>query len=186
MKSDTDKRKATSKNISFALVWAVLALLNGIFSAYVLNYEPKIGRYHIRICSILGVLLTLFTIWGAALCIRYIKMKKQAKSAAVMMIIFILMCLMWTHTVLPYYKDLAGSSKTVTTNSYLVVHDNLYFLDDEGNEVKLIIPDDTADELRPKENYEYDSENNLLKYYSEMTVTYYPESKVIISISAEE
>ncbi len=72
------------------------------------------------------------------------------------------------------------------TDSYLVVVDHLYFLDDEGNEVTLTITKDTANELRANENYEYDSENNLLKYYDKMTVTYFPESNVIVSISIEE
>lgn len=72
----------------------------------------------------------------------------------------------------------------MTTDSYLVVRDYLHFLDNEGNEVRLTIPEDTASELRAKENYEYDYENNLLKYYDKITVTYFPESKVIISISA--
>ncbi len=187
MKRDTDNQNTSSQNNMSALIISVLALLNGVFSAYVLNYKPKIGEYHIWLCTILGVLLALFTIWGVAWCIRQLQKKCSAPKITIpLMIITILMGIMWTRTALPYYKDLAGSSKTVMTDSYLVVVDHLYFLDDEGNEVTLTITKDTANELKAKENYEYDSENNLLKYYDKMTVTYFPESKVIVSISIEE
>ena len=47
------------------------------------------------------------------------------------------------------------------------------------------IPNDTASEFRSKENYEYDYVNNLLKYYDTITVTYYPNSGVIIDLSSE-
>lgn len=73
----------------------------------------------------------------------------------------------------------------MTTDSFLVVFDELYFLDNNGDKVNLTIPGDTADELWAKENYEYDHENNLLKYYDKMTAVYFPESGVIISVSAE-
>ena len=102
------------------------------------------------------------------------------------MVFVVLVFALWIDSTFPYYKDLIGGSKTVTTDSYLVVWDNLYFLEDDGNEIKLTIPTDKASEFRAKENYEYDFENNLLKYYDKITVTYFPNSKVIISALSEE
>jgi len=71
---------------------------------------------------------------------------------------------------------------TLKTNSYLAINDKLYFLDRNGNKVTLNIPGETASEFRLNENYEYDYENNLLKYYNLITVTYYTNSGVIIDL----
>ena len=79
-----------------------------------------------------------------------------------------------------HINDFFGESKTVSTDEYLVVRDHLYFRDNEGHDIYLVIPDDKAKEFRSKENYEYDHEKNLLKYYEPITITYYPNSKVII------
>lgn len=186
MENNTEEKKTPSKNSSISLASSVLVLFNGIFTAYVVNFKPKIGEYHIRLCSALGVLLALFTVWTVVWCIRSLKKGEGSKTMLVLLIaLALLMGITWTYTAaLHYYKDFIGGSRTVTTDSYLVVHDNLHFLDNEGNEVRLTIPKDTASELWAKENYEYDYENNLLKYYDKITVTYFPESKVIISVSA--
>lgn len=185
MENNTEEKKTSSKNSLISLASSVLVLFNGIFTAYVVNYKPKIGEYHIWLCSALGVLLALFTVWTVVWCIRSLKKGEGSKTMLVLLIVLaLLMGIMWTYIAVPYYKDFIGGSRTVTTDSYLVVRDYLHFLDNEGNEVRLTIPEDTASELWAKENYEYDYENNLLKYYDKITVTYFPESKVIIGIKA--
>lgn len=184
---NTDKKKHNqSANSSTPLALSVLMLFNGVFSVYVVNYKPKTGEWHLWLCSGLGVLLAVLTVsvvvWG----VKQLKKGRGSKKITVTVtVLAVLMGIMWTFTSLPYYKDFICGSKTVTTDSWLVVIDELYFLDDEGDTVILTIPSDTAKEFREKENYEYDYENNLLKYYDKITVTYFPESKVIISTSAE-
>ena len=185
MNSD-EKKHNQSANSSTPLALSVLMLINGVFSVYVVNYKPKIGEWHLWLCSGLGVLLAVLTVsvvvWG----VKQLKKGRGSKKITITItVLAILMGIMWTFTSLPYYKDFIGGSKTVTTDSWLVVIDRLYFLDDEGDTVILTIPTDTAKEFRAKENYEYDYDNNLLKYYDKITVTYFPESKVIISTSAE-
>ncbi len=185
MENNANDKKTSSINSRVFLANSILLLLNAVFSAYVLNYKPKIGEYHVWLCSVLEVLLAVFTVWTVVLCIRVLIKKAGGKKYAIaVMMLTIIMGVMWTLTSLPYCKDFIGGSKTVTTDSYLVVIDELQFLD-EGNRVELMIPEDTAEKLRAKENYEYDFENNLLKYYDKITVTYFPESKVVISILAE-
>lgn len=187
MGNNTDEKKHNqSANSSAPLALSVLMLVNGVFSVYVVNYNPKIGEWHIWLCSGLGVLLAVLAVsvvvWG----VKQLKKGRGIKKITVAVtVLAVLMGIMWTFTSLPYYKDFIGGSKTVTTDSWLVVIDKLYFLDDEGDTVILTIPTDTAKEFRAKENYEYDYDNNLLKYYDKITVTYFPESKVIISTSAE-
>lgn len=186
MRNNTEKKEHyQSENSSTPLALSVLMLMNGVFSVYVVNYKPKIGEWHIWLCSGLGVLLAVLTVsvvvWG----VKQLKKGRGSKKITIVIIVLaVLMGIMWTFTSLPYYKDFMGGSKTVTTDSWLVVIDRLYFLDNEGNTVNLTIPTDTANEYREKENYEYDYDNNLLKYYDKITVTYFPESKVIISTSA--
>lgn len=178
--------KQSQSSIGLTTIICLNLIFNAVFSAYVLNYQPKIGKYHILICSILGILIVLFAILGIVWCVKDLKNQNSNKKLTIgVMLITILMGVMWSHTAIPYLKDLMGGSKTVTTDSYLVVIDTLFFLDDEGNDVNLTIPAASADELKSKDNYEYDYENNLLKYYDKMSVDYFPESKVIISISAE-
>ena len=94
----------------------------------------------------------------------------------------ILLSILGTTSTFPYCKDFFEGSKTITTGSYLVVIDKLYFLD-ENNKVSLTIPTEKAKEFRSNENYEYDSVNNLLKYYDPITVTYYPNSGTIVELS---
>lgn len=183
--------KSEEKNVSTSysrvpLVMTVMIFLNGVFSAYVVNYKPKIGVHHIWICSALGVLLTVFLLWGIVECVNSLKKHENNKKYTIFVLIFVvLVFILWIGSTVPYYKDLINGSETVTTDSYLVVRDKLYFLNNDGDEVDLIIPTDTAREFRAKENYEYDNEKNLLKYYDKITVTYFPDSKVIISALAE-
>lgn len=182
---NTEEKRAP-KYVQISLVCSGLVILNGVFSAYVVNYKPKVGEYHIWLCSALGVLLLLFTVWAVAVCVKLLKDGGVGRGLTVaVMTLAILMGIMWTYTAIPYYRDIIGGSTTVTTDSFLVVFDELYFLDNNGDKVNLTIPGDTADELWAKENYEYDHENNLLKYYDKMTAVYFPESGVIISVSAE-
>lgn len=184
MKNNTEKK--ASKYGLISLVTSGLALFNGVFSAYTVNYKPKVGGYHIWLCSAIGVVFAVFTVWAVIMCVRLLKNGGAGRGlTAAAMVIVALMGIMWTYTAIPYYKDIMGGSKTVITDSFLVVHDTLYFLDNEGGRVSLTIPTDTAGELRAMENYEYDKENNLLKYYDKMTAVYFPESGVIISVSAE-
>lgn len=187
MDNNAEKKKTSSADIRFTLVYSFTILLNGVFSAYVLNYKPKIGSYHIWICSALGLLLTVFSVWGVAECIILLKKGTGNKKITVtVLVLMVFVFALWISTAIPYFKDLIGGSKTVTTDSYLVVMDKLYFLDDNGDKMTLIIPADTAKEFRAKENYEYDYENNLLKYYDKITLTYFPNSGVIISALPEE
>lgn len=187
MDNNAEEKNTSSVNSRISLVFSCTMLLNGVFSAYVVNYKPKIGSYHIWICSALGLLLTVFSVWGVAECIILLKKGTGNKKLTVTALVFVvLLFALWISTAIPYFKDLIGGSKTVTTNSYLVVMDKLYFLDDNGDKMTLIIPADTAKEFRAKENYEYDYENNLLKYYDKITVTYFPNSGVIISALPEE
>ena len=130
MGNNTDEKKS-SKNSSISLASSVLVLFNGIFTAYVVNYKPKIGEYHVWICSALGVLLALFTVWTVVWCIRSLKKGGGSKTMLVLLIVLaLLMGIMWTYISVPYYKDFIGGSRTVTVDSYLEVHDSLYFLDD--------------------------------------------------------
>ena len=187
MNNDAEEKNISSVNSSLPpVIFSGMLLLNGVFSAYVGNYKPKIGFHHIWICSALGVLLTVFSVWGVVQCVTLLKKSTDNKKlTAIVLVVVVLVFALWIGTAFPYCKDLIGGSKTVTTDSYLVVLDNLYFLNDDGDEIKLTIPTDTASEFRAKDNYEYDFENNLLKYYDKITVTYFPNSKVIISALSE-
>lgn len=101
------KEKKASKNSLIFLVTSLLALLNGVFSAYVVNYKPKIGEYHIWFCSALGVLLVLFTVWAVAVCVKLLKDGGVGRGLTVtVMTLAVLMGIMWTYTAIPYYKDI--------------------------------------------------------------------------------
>lgn len=183
MKNNDNK---TPKSGSLSLMCSILVLFNGIFSTYVLNYNPKIGEYHIWLCSILGVLLAAFTVFVIIWCVKLIKRNDTGKKIIICIITLVAFAgVMWTHTAWPYYKDIINGSKIVITDSYLVASDKLYFLDDGGNEVDLPVSEDISNELRARENYEYIEETNLIKYYDKITITYFPESKVIINILTE-
>lgn len=175
------------KNInrgSFVLLG--ISIFNAILSPYVINYKPKIGTYHIWLCSAIGVAIVIFSIWAIILCVGLLKRKEgRIGLNIVLLILTVLLLILGVDCTLPFCKDFIGGRNTVTTDSYLAINDKLYFLDDKGNKITLTIPNDTASEFRSKENYEYDYVNNLLKYYDAITVTYYPNSGVIIDLSSE-
>ena len=181
---DNGAKKDTNQ-ISNALLG--MMIFNAVNSAYIVNYRPKTGTYHIWLCSALGVLMVVFSVWVIIMCIRMLKGKKGKKGYNItLLILAIALLIIGADSALPYCKDLIAGSKTVTTDKYLIVKDDLHFLDDNGNEVKMQIPDDTAKLFLSKENYEYDSENNLLHYYDSITVTYFPNSKTIVSTFPED
>ncbi|MDE7195324.1 MAG: hypothetical protein K2O14_15345, partial [Oscillospiraceae bacterium] len=64
------EEKRASKHGLISLVCSLLLLLNGVFSAYVVNYKPKVGGYHIWLCSALGAVLAVYTVWAVAVCVR--------------------------------------------------------------------------------------------------------------------
>lgn len=178
------KNKDHSENSFSPLVCSILMLVNGVFSVYVYNYKPKMGEWHLWLCIGLDILLILITAAVVVWSVKKLKKGGSKKIAVSVMVLAVLIGTMWTYISIPYYKDFIGGSKTVTTDSWLVVIEKLYFLDDKGGTVTLTIPSDTAKVFREKESYEYDQENNLLKYYDKITITYFPESKVIINASA--
>lgn len=167
--------------ISGQVMLCALMILNAVHSAYVINYTPKIGAFHITLCTVFGIILIIYSIWAVVKCISML-IKKEGKNGfiIVLLILTVFLAVMGVPSVIPYGIDFLGESKTVTTDEYLVVRDYLYFRDDDGNDVALLIPEDMAKEFRSKENYEYDPEKNLLKYHDKITVTYYPNSKVLI------
>lgn len=164
-----------------------ISIFNAILSPYVINYKPKIGTYHIWLCSAIGVAIVIFSIWAIIFCVGLLKRKEGKKGLnIVLLMLTVLLLIFGVDSTLPYCKDVIGKKTTVKTNSYLAINDKLYFLDGKGNKVTLNIPSETASEFRSNDNYEYDYENNLLKYYNSITVTYYPNSGVITDLSSEE
>lgn len=183
---EKDRKTGNSYPDCFAAVLPGLSVFYAVISAYVVNYRLKIGTYHVWLCSAVGAAAVVFSVWAIILCAGLLIRKKGKKGYNICVLVLALfLLLMGADSTLPYCRDLIGGKTTVKTNSYLVVRDKLYFLDDNGSEVALVIPKETADELRSKENYEYDSENNLLRYYKSMTVTYYPNSGVITELLSE-
>ena len=182
-KGRMDDKDSQEKKISASQQFVMygLLILNAVFSAYVLNYTPKIGAFHLAICTAFGLVLVIFSIFAAVKCISML-IKKNGKRGIniILLILVVLLAASGIPSIIPYGIDFFGESKTVSTDEYLVVRDHLYFRDNEGNDIYLVIPDDMAKEFRSKENYEYDHEKNLLKYYEPITITYYPNSKVII------
>ena len=177
--------KKDANQISIALLG--MMVFNVINTAYIVNYKPKTGTYHIWLCSALGVLMVVFSVWVIIIFIRMLKGNKGKKGYNItLLLLAIILLIMGAGSALPYCKDLIAGSKTVATNKYLIIKDDLHFLDDNGNEVEMQISEDTARLFRSKENYEYDSENNLLHYYDSITVTYFPNSKVIVSTFPED
>ena len=165
------------------LLFCLMPIFLAINSAYVVNYKPKVGSYHIYLCTIFGILLVLFSVWEIVNCVIILRKKKRKNPVIILLILTILLPILGTTSTFPYCKDFFEGSKTITTDSYLVVNDKLYFLDENNNEVSLTIPTEKAKEFRSNENYEYDSVNNLLKYYDPITVTYYPNSGTIVELS---
>ena len=176
-KEKEDKKTYISEQV---MIFALM-ILNAVHSAYVINYTPKTGAFHIILCTVFGVILIVYSIWAVVKCISMLINKEGRKGFVIaLLILTVLLAAMGVTSVIPYGIDFLGESKTVTTDEYLVVRDHLYFRDNDGNDVTLVIPEDMANEFRSKENYEYDPEKNLLKYHDDITVTYYPNSKVLI------
>ncbi len=185
MTNNNDETARSGAEVSL-MCW-ILLIFNCIFSTYVLKYNPKIGEYHVWLCLVLGVLYAFVTVfiivWGIKRLIR----NKSGKRIIIGVIILAAFAgVMWTHTVWPYYKDVIGGSKKVITDSYLVASDKIYFLDNAGKEVYLPISEDISRELKNRESYEYNVKTNLIRYYRDITIVYYPESRVIISIVVDE
>ena len=107
------------------------------------------------------------------------KFKKRAFTA-VILLLTVLLLVIGADSALPYCKDVFADSKTVTTDSYIVIRDNLSFRDETGTEVTLKIPKETAEEYRARTNYDYDSTSNLLKYSEPITIKYFPNSGVLL------
>ncbi len=168
------------------LLFCLMPIFLAINSAYVVNYKPKVGSYHIYLCTIFGILLVLFSVWAIVNCVIILRKKERKNPVIILLILTILLSILGTTSTFPYFEDCFEGSKTITTNSYLVVNDKLYFLDENNNEVSLAIPTEKAKEFRSNENYEYDSVNNLLKYYNPITVTYYPNSGTIVELSLRQ
>ena len=164
------------------LLLCLMSIFLAINSAYVVNFKPKVGSYHIYLCTIFGILLVLFSVWAIVNCVIILR-KKEKNPVIILLILTILLSILGTTSTFPYFEDCFVGSKMITTNSYLVVNDKLYFLDENNNEVSLTIPTKKAKEFRSNENYEYDFVNNLFKYYNPITVTYYPNSGTIVELS---
>ena len=181
MKKDEKSKEKAGMTTGLQLIG--LAVLNAVHSAYMINYHPKTGAYHVWLCAGIGLLILVFCIWSVIADIRILIAGEGTKGYMITVLaLSVLLLVMGGDSTLPYIKDLAGDNRTVTTNRYLVIRDALSFQDNEGNEVTIQIPADKAYELRTRENYEYDQENNLLIYYEPVTITYYPNSKVLLEI----
>lgn len=165
------------------LLLCLMSIFIAINSAYVVNYKPKVGSHHVYLCTIFGILLVLFSAWAIVNCVIILRKKERKNPVIILLILTILLSILGTTSTFPYFEDCFEGSKTITTNSYLVVIDKLYFLDENNNEVSLTIPTEKAKEFRSNENYEYDPVNNLLKYYNSITVIYYPNSGTIVDLS---
>ena len=135
------------------------------------------------ICTIFGILLVLFSVWAIVNCVIILRKNERKNLVIILLILTILLPILGTTSTFPYFEDCFEGSKTITANNYLVVIDKLYFLDENNNKVSLTIPTEKAKKFRSNENYEYDSVNNLLKYYDPITVTYYPNSGTIVELS---
>ena len=180
-KEEKNRKERTNQTTSLQLIR--LTVLNAVHSAYIINYNPKMGKYHVWLCSFIGLMIIVFCIWSAINSFRMLIKKESPKGYIIIVLILtFLLFVMGADSTLPYYKDILGGSQTVTMSSYLVIRENLSFLDDKGNGVTIKIPEDKAYELREKEAYEYDQENNLLKHQDYVTITYYPNSKVLLEI----
>jgi len=181
VKDEKNRKEKTNLTISLQLIG--LAVFNAVHSAYMINYKPKIGAYHVWLCTVIGLMIIVFCAWSIVNSVKILTAGERKRGYIIIVLVLTSMLLvMGADSTLPYCKDLMENSKSITANSYLVIRDHLSFQDDEGKNVTIQIPADKADELRAKENYGYDQENNLLKHYDSVTVTYYPNSKVLLEI----
>ena len=80
-KGRMDDKDSQEKKISASQQFVIygLLILNAVFSAYVLNYTPKIGAFHLAICTAFGLVLVVFSIFAAVKCISML-IKKKGKS----------------------------------------------------------------------------------------------------------
>ena len=180
-----DKENKTMRDKKYAGRFMVIQLILPVFvavnSAYIINYKPKIGVRHVWICSAIEAAAVIFSVWAVMVCVGALRRKTVRKRISVCWLIAtISMMTLVTISALPYFKDLWCGTRTVTTDSYLAVRDNLYFRDNDGKEVVLKIPEGTAEEYRSRENSGFDPENGLLKHDDTVTVTYFPNSGVIV------
>lgn len=174
-----DKEKKSS---AFGFIPLGLSVFIAVNETYVNRYQPKVGAYHLYLCSAFGVLLAVFCVFAAVMTI--LDMKKKERNLGIDIGILILTAfLLWLGVTcaLPYWKDVIGGSRQVTTDRYLVSRDKLTFFD-EGFEVTMKIPGDKAEEYRSGKALEYDNVHNVMIYEEPVSVSYYPESKVLISL----
>ena len=176
----TEKNSTVLRELS--PVYLLFIISNAVYSAYVLNYTPKVGAVHVWLCAGIGVLMVLFTLWAGARCVRLlIRSKAQRMLATLYLGCVVLGFVLWMPATCSYWADLAGGSKTVTTDRYLPVSGDLYFADENGQRQKLTLPDAMFAVCRENESDAYDAEENCLIYTKKITVTYYPRSKVVVS-----
>ncbi len=181
VKDEKNRKEKTNLMISLQLIG--LAVFNAVHSAYMINYKPKIGAYHVWMCTVIGLMIIVFCAWSIISSVKILMAGGRKRGYIISVIVLAsLLLVMGVDSTLPYCKDLMENSRSITVDSYLVIRDHLSFQDDAGKNVTIQIPADKADELRAKENYEYDQKNNLLKYYDSVTITYYPNSKVLLEI----
>ena len=182
-----EENKIEKKYTSNAFLNIALGL--GLFNTalnYILHYSGKVGTYHVWICSIIGVLLVLFAIYGIVQCIKIVKSKTaHAYLAIIVSIMIVIYSVVMTLTILPYYKDLFAEAKTVTTDYYCIMNNHLYFYDSDKELEIINISTKTADELSKIESYGSTSEYSVSKHNENITIKYHPNSKVTISVTGE-
>ena len=158
-----------------------LILFNAVLATYINHNESKVGAYHIWLCSAFGILLVIYSIFSVFFLVRDLKRKTGGLWLDIAFLILTALVLVsGIYSTVPYFKDIFAGSRTVTTDTYIVVRDNLYFLDNEENEVRVKLPEDLVAKYRSRENSEYDSKINVLKHKEKITVEYFPNSGVLI------
>ena len=178
------KKTAKSSTVlgDLSSVYLPFIICNAVYSVYVLNYTPKVGAVHVRLCAGIGGLMVLFTLWAVICCIRLIV---RSKAQRVLTVFFlggvVLGFLLWLPATCSYWADFVNGSRTVTTDRYLPVSGDLYFTDEDGQRQKLTLPDAMFAVCRENENNAYDAEENYLIYSQKVKLIYYPHSKVIVS-----
>lgn len=172
-----EKEKKAS---AFSFIPIGISVFIAVNETYLNRYQPKVGAYHLYLCSAFGILLVVFMIAAAILIIA--DMRKKARNPGInigLLILTVFVLFLGITEALPYWKDIFAGNRQVTTGSYLVIKDKLTFLD-EGAEVTVKIPGDKAEEYRSRESIGYDKENNLLIHKEPVSVSYYPNSHVLI------
>lgn len=62
-KEEKNRKERTNQTTSLQLIG--LTVLNAVHSAYIINYNPKMGKYHVWLCSFIGLMIIVFCIWSA-------------------------------------------------------------------------------------------------------------------------